>query len=74
MKDDDYSYENLKNFTYIDCVEKEVTQFYGPANGVFTRIAVKDHHLKGVPIKTNTHFNIQPIGLHYSQAYYKNPK
>ena len=22
MKEDDYSYENLKNFKYIDCVEK----------------------------------------------------
>ena len=42
MKDEDYSYENLKNFTYIDCVEKEVTRYFGPANGNFTRKAIKD--------------------------------
>ena len=73
MKDEDYSYENLKNFTYIDCVEKEVTRFYGPANGNFTRVAVKNNSLKGIPIKKNTTLNIQPIGLHYSEKYYKNP-
>ena len=29
MKEDDYTYENLKNFTYIENVEKETTRFYG---------------------------------------------
>ena len=37
MKDDDFSYENLKKCTYIDCVEKEVTRFYGPVNQIFSR-------------------------------------
>ena len=73
MKEDDYSYDNLKNFTYIDCVEKEVTRFYGPVNGNFARVSVKDNNLKGVPISKDTTLNIQPIGLHYSEKYYKNP-
>ena len=35
MKEDDYSYENLKNFTYIDNVEKETTWFYEHQNLTF---------------------------------------
>ena len=73
MKDGDYSYENLKNFTYIDCVEKEVSRIFGPVNGIFTRISTEDFFLKGVPIKKDTAFAIQPIGTHYSEEYYKNP-
>lgn len=39
MKDNDYSYENLKNFAYIDCIQKETTRLYGPGNCSFMRIA-----------------------------------
>ena len=73
MKDDDYSYENLKNFTYIDCVQKEMTRFYGPLNGNFPRMALIDDHIKDIPIQKGTIVSIQPKGLHYSQKYYKNP-
>ena len=73
MKSDDFSYENLKKMTYIDCVEKEVTRFYGPLNNCFSRIAVKDHLLKGVPVKTDTIVMPQFMGVHYSEKYYKNP-
>ena len=43
MQEDDYSYENLKNFTYIDNVQKETTRFYGPVNSNLLRIALQDH-------------------------------
>lgn len=73
MKDDDYSFENLKKFTYLECIQKEVTRYYGPVNGIFSRICVKDDFLKGIPIKKNTMFNVQPLGTHLSEKYYKNP-
>ena len=37
MKEDDFSYENLKKFQYIEWVQKEVTRFYGPLNGNIPR-------------------------------------
>ena len=67
MKNDDYSYENLKKMTYIDYVEKEVTRFYGPANNIILRSAVRDHFLKGVPIKKGTFFGLNYMGMHYSE-------
>ena len=73
MKDDDYSYENLKNLKYIDWIMKEVTRYYGPINLNFLRINNSDFILKGVPIKKNTGFGVQHLGLHFSEEYYKNP-
>ena len=73
MKEDDFSYENLKKLVYIDNIQKETTRFYGPANGIASRVAVEDHNLKGVPIKKNAILGAQPLGNHYSEKYYKNP-
>ena len=66
MKNDDYSYDNLKKLTYIDCVQKEVTRFYGPANNVILREAAKDHYLKEVPIQKGTFFGVNYMGMHDS--------
>ena len=70
---EDYSYDNLKKFAYIDCVEKEVTRFYGPVNQIFTREVQEDHFLNGVPIKKGSMISVQSIGVNYSEKYYKNP-
>lgn len=72
-EEEDYSYDNLKKFTYIDCVEKEVTRFYGPVNQIFTREVQEDHFLNGVPIKKGSMISVQSIGVNYSEKYYKNP-
>lgn len=37
MKNEDYSYENLKNFKYIDNIQKETTRIYGPGIYLFLR-------------------------------------
>lgn len=73
MSTDDYSYENLKKLKYIDNIEKETTRFYGPANGVVSKIAKNDFLLKGVPIKKGVLMRPQPLGLHYSDEYYIEP-
>ena len=73
MKEDDYSFENLKKMTYIDCVEKEVTRFYGPVNGMFLRTVIRDHEVKGIPMKKDTLIIVQSLGTHYDERYYKNP-
>ena len=65
MKGGDFIYENLKKMTYIDCVEKEVTRFYGPANGMFFRNIIRDYLFKGVPMKKGTILMVQPLGVHY---------
>ena len=73
MKDDDYTYENLRKMAYIDNVLKEVTRFYGPANSIFFREVIKDHEIKGVPLKKDIYIRNQSIGTHYSEKYFKNP-
>ena len=73
MKEEDYSTENLKKFKYIDCVQKETTRFFGPANGVFMRKCINDHILGNVPIHKGTLAGNQPIGIHYAEKYYQNP-
>ena len=66
MQTDDYSYENLKKFNYIDNVQKEVTRFYGPANGTFLRHVESDFYLKGILIKKGVCIRTMITGLHYS--------
>ena len=65
MKDDDFSYENLKNLNYIDCVEKEVTRYYGPVTQVFAREVKEDHYLNGVPLKKGIVLSVEVTGVHY---------
>ena len=74
MQENDFSYENLKNFTYIDCVQNEVTRHYGPVNGILSRRCVQDHNVDGITIKKDTIFRLQPIGTHYSEEYFKQPR
>jgi hypothetical protein len=54
MKDDDYSYENLKKFTYIEMLQKETTRYFGPGTQLFPRIALHDNYLNGLPVKKGT--------------------
>ena len=66
MNHENYRYDNLKKMTYIDCVLKEVTRFYGPGNNIILREVVNDHYLKGVPITKGTFFGVNYMGMHYS--------
>ena len=74
MKGKEFTYENLKKLEYIDCVQKETTRFFGPINFLFSRICFRDCYLDGVSIKKGTIMNVQPIGTHYSERYFKEPK
>ena len=66
MREDDYSYENLKNFTYIDNVGKETTRVYGPVNNILYRMVLKDDYLQGISLKKNTVITFSMFGAHYS--------
>lgn len=35
--DKDLNFENLKNLTYIECIQKETLRTYGPGTGTFVR-------------------------------------
>ena len=74
MKNKEFTYENLKKLEYIDCVQKETTRFFGPVNSIFSRVALQDCSLDGISIKKGTFVNVQPIGNHYSEEYFKQPK
>ena len=73
MKNDDYSYENLKNFTYIDNLQKETMRCYGPAPLLFERKARVDNYLNGVPVRKGTMVSIMQFGNHFSEKYFKSP-
>ena len=74
MSNDDYSYENLKNFKYLDNIQKEVIRFEGPAPDLFERVAKVDNYLNGIPIKKGTKLQITSTVSHYSEKYFKDPK
>lgn len=59
--------------TYLDWIQNETTRHYGPGNGIFMRIAQKDHLIGDIPILKGTGFSVQPIANHYNEKYYKNP-
>ena len=46
---------------------------YGPGNGLFPRKTIKDHHIYNIPIVKGTVVNVQPMGNHYNDKYYKDP-
>ena len=60
MKENDFGYENLKNFTYIDCVLNE--SHYGPVNQIITHKSIQDYNADGISIRKNTMFRLQPSG------------
>lgn len=64
MKEDDYSYENLKKFTYIEKVQKEAIRMYGPATGIFSRYAVNDTFIKDVPVMKDARVRYTFAGVH----------
>ena len=73
MKEDDYSYENIKKMTYLEYVEKETTRIFGPGNGTDSRVSSKDFYLKDVPISKGTFLRAQPLGTHFSDEYFSDP-
>ena len=72
MENEDYSFENLKNFHYIDWVQKETTRFFGPANFLFTREVKRDHFIKGIRIPKGIFVDITTSN-HYNPKYFKDP-
>lgn len=54
MGTEDYSFENLKNLTYIDLLQKETTRYFGPGTQLFPRIANVDNYINGLPILKGT--------------------
>ena len=73
MKEDDYSFENLKKFEYIDMIQKETTRYYGPAPTILRREAIKDNILGGVPIKKGTYFCVFHQATNFNPKYFSNP-
>lgn len=66
MKNEDYSFENLRNFKYIDYLQKETTRYFGPATTIFPRIASVDNYLCNLPIKKGTEVIVMHVGNHFS--------
>jgi cytochrome P450 len=63
----------LKKLNYIDLIQNETLRYYGPGNGVFDRMAMKDHLVEDIPISKGTLIGVQPMGNHYKEEYFKDP-
>lgn len=46
---------------------------YGPANGIFFRVAKEDNFIKDIPICKGTVVSIQPRGNYYNPKFFKDP-
>ena len=67
MKEDDFSFSNLKKLVYLEGVQKKTTRMYGPGTlDNFSRLCMKDHELKGIPIKKGVLLHNTSMGLHMS--------
>ena len=64
--DEDITKENLKKLTYIDWIQNETTRYYGPGNGIFTRISQKDHYIGNVPILKGSGVNCHSVPNHFN--------
>ena len=73
MSTNDYSYENLKNLTYIDNVQKETLRVYGPSIFLFWREAAKDNLLGEIPIRKGSLISVVWLANHLSEKYFIEP-
>lgn len=73
MKNEDYSFENLKILTYIDNLQKETLRCYGPAPLLFEKRAKVDNYLNGLPVRKGTLVSVVQFANHFSEKYFKNP-
>ena len=73
MKNEDYSFENLKNLKYIDFFQKEALRWYGPSPLLFEKKAKADNYLNGLPIKKGTMISFVQFANHFFEKYFKNP-
>ena len=74
MKDGDFSYDNLKNLKYVECIQKEAIRMYGPVVNVTFRKVVKDHYLSGIQIRKGTIINPSIYTNHFNPQYFSDPK
>ena len=70
MTEEDYSFDNLKNFHYIDWIQKETTRFFGPSVFLFIREASKDHYFKGIQIPKGSQVNLT-VSSHFDSKNFK---
>lgn len=73
MQNNDFSFENLKKFVYLDYVLKETTRFYGP-DGLFIRKASADHFMNSIPIFKDTFLVPWAKANHHNPKYFKDPE
>jgi cytochrome P450 len=59
--------------TYIEAVQNETLRYYGPGNGVFDRMAARDHYIDDIPVGKGTLVGVQPMGNHYNEKFFKDP-
>lgn len=69
----DESANGLAHLPYLNAVIKEALRYYGPANFIFDRVAIKDHELGGIPIKKGTIVTPYFASIHRNGKYFENP-
>ena len=67
------TYEMLSKMEYLNAVIKETLRLYGPADGIFPRVATEDVTIGDVPIKKGFGISCGFREIHSSPKYFSNP-
>lgn len=73
-EDEDLTYDDLKNMTYMDQILAETLRFHTPL-GILQRSAKSEYTLPGtdVPIMKGREVWINPQAMHFSEEHYQTP-
>jgi cytochrome P450/NADPH-cytochrome P450 reductase len=66
-------YESINSLRVLDGFIKEVLRVYGPALGLFTRVASENIDLGPLHIKKGTYLNIGTVYNHFNPKYFPDP-
>lgn len=72
-KNEDFTYENLKQMEYIDWIQLEAIRMRVPSVGLFDRLANEDVMITDIPIKKGTIVNYFQITNLYDEKLFPEP-
>lgn len=71
--DEDVVHENVKQMVYLDCVLHESFRIYLSIDGIFVRLATKDHFLGDLKVLKGTWIMHGFLSMQYNPANYEKP-
>jgi len=65
--------ETLNKLEYLNGFIKEALRMGGPVGLLFNRVAVKDHNIGTLKVKSGTLLTVPVNAINYNQEYFENP-